>query len=117
MSSFARKMRRSLPDPNCPFSLIPSKPFFTFNGGPMTRNVADTARLLDVMAGYDPNDPVTALSVGKVAGFKCNSKFHLATLPSLKLKNYVFYFSEQHPSFDCAISMMASSAFGSPYLS
>jgi amidase len=34
--------------------------------GPMTRNVADTARLLDVMAGYDPNDPVTALSVGNV---------------------------------------------------
>jgi Asp-tRNA(Asn)/Glu-tRNA(Gln) amidotransferase A subunit family amidase len=34
--------------------------------GPMTRNVADTARLLDVMAGYDPNDPVTALSVGNI---------------------------------------------------
>jgi Asp-tRNA(Asn)/Glu-tRNA(Gln) amidotransferase A subunit family amidase len=34
--------------------------------GPMTRNVADTARLLDVMAGYDPNDPVTALSVGNM---------------------------------------------------
>ena len=27
------------------------------------------------------------------------------------------YFSEQHASFDCAISMIASSAFGSPYLS
>src|SRR6195256_1752446 len=34
--------------------------------GPMTRNVADTARLLDVMAGYDPNDPVTALSAGNI---------------------------------------------------
>ena len=34
--------------------------------GPMTRNVADTARLLDVMVGYDPNDPVTALSVGNI---------------------------------------------------
>src|SRR6195256_5905843 len=34
--------------------------------GPMTRNVADTARLLDVMAGYDPNDPVSALSVGNI---------------------------------------------------
>jgi Asp-tRNA(Asn)/Glu-tRNA(Gln) amidotransferase A subunit family amidase len=34
--------------------------------GPMTRNVSDTARLLDVMAGYDPNDPVTALSVGNI---------------------------------------------------
>jgi len=34
--------------------------------GPMTRNVADTARLLDVMAGYDPNDPVTALNAGNI---------------------------------------------------
>src|ERR1700716_2281606 len=34
--------------------------------GPMTRNVADTTRLLDIMAGYDPNDPVTALSVGNI---------------------------------------------------
>jgi amidase len=34
--------------------------------GPMTRNVADTARLLDVMAGYDPDDPVSALSVGNI---------------------------------------------------
>src|SRR4030088_682251 len=34
--------------------------------GPMTRTVADTAKLLDVMVGYDPNDPVTALSVGNI---------------------------------------------------
>jgi amidase len=34
--------------------------------GPMTRNVADTARILDFMVGYDPNDPVTALSVGNI---------------------------------------------------
>jgi len=34
--------------------------------GPMTRNVADAAAVLDVMAGYDPDDPVTALSVGNV---------------------------------------------------
>src|SRR6202165_1392812 len=34
--------------------------------GPMTRNVADTARLLDEMVGYDPNDPVTAFSVGNI---------------------------------------------------
>ena len=34
--------------------------------GPMTRNVADCARMLDAMAGYDPNDPVTALSVGHI---------------------------------------------------
>jgi Asp-tRNA(Asn)/Glu-tRNA(Gln) amidotransferase A subunit family amidase len=34
--------------------------------GPMTRNVSDAARILDFMVGYDPNDPVTALSVGNV---------------------------------------------------
>jgi amidase len=34
--------------------------------GPMTRNVADTARILDVMVGYDPNDAVTAFSVGNI---------------------------------------------------
>jgi amidase len=34
--------------------------------GPMTRNVADAAVVLDAMVGYDPNDPVTALSVGNV---------------------------------------------------
>ena len=39
----------------------------TINGslGPMCRSVADAARLLDVMAGYDPADPVTARGVGR----------------------------------------------------
>jgi Asp-tRNA(Asn)/Glu-tRNA(Gln) amidotransferase A subunit family amidase len=34
--------------------------------GPITRSVADAARMLDVVAGYDPADPVTATSVGNV---------------------------------------------------
>jgi len=34
--------------------------------GPITRTVADTARILDVMAGYDPDDPVSALSAGNI---------------------------------------------------
>jgi amidase len=34
--------------------------------GPMTRNVADAARILDFMVGYDPNDPVTAFSTGNI---------------------------------------------------
>jgi amidase len=34
--------------------------------GPMTRTVMDAARLLDVIAGYDPNDPITAYAVGNV---------------------------------------------------
>jgi len=32
----------------------------------MTRTVADAARMLDVMTGYDPGDPVTAWSIGQV---------------------------------------------------
>jgi amidase len=34
--------------------------------GPMTRNVADAARVLDVMVGYDPNDPVSSFGVGNI---------------------------------------------------
>jgi amidase len=34
--------------------------------GPMARTVKDLALLLDVMVGYDPEDPLTAAGVGKV---------------------------------------------------
>ncbi|GAA0521881.1 Asp-tRNAAsn/Glu-tRNAGln amidotransferase A subunit [Halorubrum aquaticum] len=34
--------------------------------GPITRTVADAARTLEAMVGYDPADPVTALGVGEV---------------------------------------------------
>lgn len=34
--------------------------------GPLGRSVADVATVLDVIAGYDPADPVTARDVGKV---------------------------------------------------
>ena len=34
--------------------------------GPITRTVRDTAILLDVIAGYDPKDPITAWSYGEV---------------------------------------------------
>jgi amidase len=33
-------------------------------GGPLARTVADTAAMLTVLAGYDPADPVTQLSIG-----------------------------------------------------
>src|SRR5215470_7560039 len=36
--------------------------------GPMARNVRDLAKLLDGMVGYDPEDPVTALGIGKTDG-------------------------------------------------
>jgi Asp-tRNA(Asn)/Glu-tRNA(Gln) amidotransferase A subunit family amidase len=32
--------------------------------GPMTRTIADTAAVLDVIVGYDPEDPLTAYGVG-----------------------------------------------------
>lgn len=34
--------------------------------GPLTRTVTDTAILLDVIAGYDPNDPITSDNIGKI---------------------------------------------------
>ena len=34
--------------------------------GPITRTVTDAALLLDVMAGYDPDDPITALGRGRI---------------------------------------------------
>ena len=34
--------------------------------GPMARTVSDLAKLLDVMVGYDPEDPLTARGVGHV---------------------------------------------------
>jgi amidase len=36
--------------------------------GPMARTVKDLATLLDAMVGYDPEDPVTALGIGKIEG-------------------------------------------------
>jgi amidase len=34
--------------------------------GPLARSVADAAVMLDVMAGYDPDDPLTALGTGRI---------------------------------------------------
>lgn len=43
-------------------------PLFIGNdiGGPMARTVEDAARILDAVAGYDPADPITKLSEGKI---------------------------------------------------
>ena len=38
---------------------------FNTRVGPICRNVEDVARILDVIAGYDPKDPITVFSVGR----------------------------------------------------
>lgn len=47
------------------FGMLPSRPT-TDTLGPITKTVEDTASLLDVIAGYDPNDRLTAYSVGRI---------------------------------------------------
>lgn len=47
------------------FGMMPANPTQDVLG-PITRTVTDAARLLDVLAGYDPNDPITAVSVGRI---------------------------------------------------
>jgi amidase len=47
------------------FGMMPANPTQD-TMGPLTRTVADAARVLDVIAGYDPKDPITAYAVGQV---------------------------------------------------
>jgi Asp-tRNA(Asn)/Glu-tRNA(Gln) amidotransferase A subunit family amidase len=47
------------------FGMMPATPV-SDTLGPITRTVRDAAILLDVIAGYDPNDPVTAAAAGRV---------------------------------------------------
>ncbi len=47
------------------FGMMPANPTQDVLG-PITRTVTDAARVLDVLAGYDPNDPITAVGVGRI---------------------------------------------------
>jgi amidase len=45
--------------------MLPARPT-TDTLGPVTRTVRDAALVLDAIAGYDPDDPVTAYAVGQI---------------------------------------------------
>ena len=47
------------------FGMMPANPTHD-TMGPITRTVTDAAILLDAIAGYDPNDPITAEAAGEV---------------------------------------------------
>jgi amidase len=47
------------------FGMLPARPT-SDTLGPITRTVRDAAIVLDVIAGYDPNDPITADAVGHI---------------------------------------------------
>jgi amidase len=47
------------------YGMFPARPS-TDTVGPLTRTVRDAAIVLDAIAGYDANDPVTAYAVGKI---------------------------------------------------
>jgi amidase len=49
------------------FGMMPARPT-TDTLGPIARSVKDAAIVLDAIAGYDANDPVTAYAVGQVPG-------------------------------------------------
>jgi Asp-tRNA(Asn)/Glu-tRNA(Gln) amidotransferase A subunit family amidase len=47
------------------YGMFPARPS-TDTVGPLTRTVKDAAIVLDAIAGYDPNDPITAYAVGNI---------------------------------------------------
>jgi amidase len=56
------------------YGMIPASPT-NDTLGPLTRTVKDAALLTNVIAGYDPNDPLTAYAVGNIpANYAANLK-------------------------------------------
>jgi Asp-tRNA(Asn)/Glu-tRNA(Gln) amidotransferase A subunit family amidase len=53
--------------------------------GPITRTVDDTARILSVIAGYDPKDPLTAFAYGRVPSQPYESFTHATSLAGLRI--------------------------------
>jgi Asp-tRNA(Asn)/Glu-tRNA(Gln) amidotransferase A subunit family amidase len=53
--------------------------------GPICRTVGDTARILDVIAGYDPSDELTAFSIGRTPKQPYESSTHETSLNGVRI--------------------------------
>jgi amidase len=53
--------------------------------GPICRTVEDTARVLDVIAGYDPKDELTAFTIGRMPSESYESFAHETSLRGLRI--------------------------------
>lgn len=53
--------------------------------GPVTRTVEDAARILTVIAGYDPQDEMTAFSVGRLPSQPYESFAHAGSLKGVRI--------------------------------
>jgi amidase len=53
--------------------------------GPICRTVADAARILDVIAGYDPKDELTAFNIGRLPLQPYETFAHAARLDGLRI--------------------------------
>jgi len=53
--------------------------------GPICRTVADSARILDVIAGYDPKDELTAFTIGRMPKQSYESFTHEKRLDGLRI--------------------------------
>src|SRR3989449_133404 len=53
--------------------------------GPLCRTVQDVARVLDVIAGYDPKDELTAFSIGRLSSQPYRSFAHERTLNGIRI--------------------------------
>ncbi len=53
--------------------------------GPICRTVEDAARVLDVIAGYDPKDEITAFSIGRMPKQSYESFTHATRLDGLRI--------------------------------
>lgn len=68
--------------------------------GPITRTVTDAARMLDVLAGYDPEDPVTAHGVDAIPNEGYTSVLNKDELADARIGVLRDYFDLQDPDVE-----------------